>query len=135
MCCLSRGLRDTCRWTGCTGGASPLRRRFGGRAREKPSDGRFPGLGLKTWARMVSEFGHKTRAEDGFQVWALKPGCCGFAKFGPQNSSYGRLVSRFGPQNRGLAEKAGFSVWATKPGVQSGGGTWRQSGGCVEATL
>ena len=73
-----------------------------------------------------------------------------------------RTVSRFGPQNLGAAgllslglktqmlvgwfpglglktggwlEKAAFPVWATKPGVQSEGGTWRQSGGCVEATL
>ena len=40
-----------------------------------------------------------------------------------------------GLKTGGWLEKAGFPVWATKPGVQSEGGTWRQSEGCVEAML
>ena len=31
----------------------------------------------------------KNHRVDGFQVWATKPGCCGFAEFGPQNSGRG----------------------------------------------
>ena len=66
----------------------------------------------------LPSLGHKTWAEDGFPIWASKPGCCGFAEFGPQNSGYGGLVSRFGPQNRGLIVK----VWFPGFGHKTGGG-------------